>query len=449
MPRPIIRTDKWPLQATAHQRKLMTLTISEYRRYCRALGIVVLSNWSTLANHPAPMPAVERLMHPTSKNPNPKHLYFHNQFYKFPSYLRRAAINFVLGQVSSFMSRYDSWLDGERSSPTARPPVFNAVSGCYPALYAGQLLKLDEKFTVASIKLWDGKEWLWHDAPIKKTRERHKLGILKSPSLILRGKECHLSAPVKLTPPSILDRSKVCAVDVGINTLATASVIDSTGTVAARKFFHQAADIDRRNRRAQLIRKKARKTAKLGRGFCKSLYRKARNINEQIAQLTSRQIVDFARKNGASVIVLENLKGWRPRGGRQRSTMRQKFHNWLHRRLADLIEMKFEEIGGKVEYVYARGTSSYAYDGSGLLKRDPKQYEIATFSTGKIYNCDLNASYNIGARYWAWKLRLTHRKDGQLPEDKSSPGKPRMPVTLSTLWSAKDRESDTPHLRAA
>ncbi|WP_341873605.1 oxidoreductase [Azotobacter salinestris] len=48
---------------------------------------------------------------------------------------------------------------------------------------------------------------------------------------------------------------------------------------------------------------------------------------------------------------------------------------------------------------------------------------------GKRYNCDLNASYNIAVPYWAWKLKLTRRKDGQLPEDRSSLGKPGMPVT--------------------
>ncbi len=72
--------------------------------------------------------------------------------------------------------------------------------------------------------------------------------------------------------------------------------------------------------------------------------------------------------------------------------------------------------------------------------------EYRAYCTGKQYNCDLNASYNIAARYWAWKLKLTRRKDGQLPEDKSSPGKPRMPVTLSTLWQ---REQEAPHLCAA
>ena len=377
-------------------------------------------------------------MHPTNKNPQPKHRYFDRQFYKFPSYLRRAAIEFVKGQVSSYISRYDDWLDGKRKHSHAKPPVFNPVSGCYPALYRGQLYKLDAQFKTVSIKLWDGKQWLWHQIPIKATRQRHTQGELKSPSLII-GKSIHLSVPVSLTPARLNSHQRVLAVDIGINTLATASVVTSSGTVTARGFFHPAADIDRRNQRANTIRQKARKTAVLSKGFCKGHYRKARHINEQIAQLTSRQLVDFAREHQADTIVLEHLKGWRPQGGRKRSALKQKFHQWLHRRLADLIEMKFIEMGGKVVYVYARGTSSWAYDGSGKLKRDPKQYELATFSTGKKYNCDLNASYNIGARYWAMVLKLTHRKDEQAAKGQSSCAAPRIPVTLSTLWGTQSR----------
>lgn len=73
-------------------------------------------------------------------------------------------------------------------------------------------------------------------------------------------------------------------------------------------------------------------------------------------------------------------------------------------------------------------------------------FELATYASGKRYNCDLNASYNIAVHYWAWKLKLTRRKDGQLPEDRSSLGKPGMPVTLSTLWL---REREAPHQCAA
>lgn len=434
MNKAMIRTDKWPLQATAQQKELMRLTLHEYRAFCRAVSIVILNNWPVLCQADSFCAATERLIHPTAKNPETRHTYFQKRFYKFPSYLRRAAIEFAKGQVSSYLTRYAAWQRGERKSRTAKPPVFNSASGCYPAMYRGQLFKFNEDYTRASLKLWDGKEWLWHDMGIKKVRQRHLQNTMKSPSLIV-GKHCHLSVPFSIKKVSRPSSEHVCSVDVGINTLAVASIVSRNGTVAARRFFHPAADIDRRDKRCTLIRAKARKTAKLSQGFCSTLYRKVHNYNEHIAQAVSRQLVNFALEQGVDVIALENLKGWRPKAGAKRSSMKQRFHTWLHRRLATLIEQKFTEVGGKVVYVYARGTSSWAFDGSGRIKRNPKQHELATFASGKQYNADLNASYNIGARYWAWKLKLTHRKDGQLPADKSSAGKPRIPVTLSTLWN--------------
>ncbi len=109
--------------------------------------------------------------------------------------------------------------------------------------------------------------------------------------------------------------------------------------------------------------------------------------------------MNFALKHGASTIVFEDLKGWRPKGGKKRSTLKQKFHGWLHRRLVLLTEQKFQEVGGKVQFVYARGTSSWAFDGSGQVQRSKQQYELAVFPNGKQYNADLGASYNIAARY--------------------------------------------------
>ena len=44
------------------------------------------------------------------------------------------------------------------------------------------------------------------------------------------------------------------------------------------------------------------------------------------------------------------------------------------------------------------------YDGSGQVLRDPKNHSLCTFQTGKRYNCDLSASYNIGARYFIREL---------------------------------------------
>ena len=61
-----------------------------------------------------------------------------------------------------------------------------------------------------------------------------------------------------------------------------------------------------------------------------------------------------------------------------------------------------------VSRICAWGTSRLAFDGSGSVLRgreaDLGSYSVCQFRTGKIYNCDLNASYNLGARYYIREL---------------------------------------------
>ena len=82
-------------------------------------------------------------------------------------------------------------------------------------------------------------------------------------------------------------------------------------------------------------------------------------------------------------------------------------------------------------------TSKYAYDGSGLVKRDSKNYALAKFSNGRRYNADLNGCQNVGARYWYRTLtqKLSSRNGSEVWLSKSSFQTPRIPVTLSVLWS--------------
>ena len=439
----IIRTDKWVLAATPAAKRNLAATVREYRAYCRALSYVVMGHWAQLTESKNFCSAVERLIHPTRRNSQPKYSYFHQRFYKFPSYLRRAAIEFVKGQVSSYLTRYRAWQSGQRKHRQERPPQFNPEAGCYPALYGGNVFQLDGELTVARIKVWNSSDWVWQAVPIASKGRRHLWGQRQSPTLVVTPTRCQLAVPFRLDP-NPLSGEAVCAVDVGINTLATASIVRSDGTVAARRFFHPAVDIDRRDKLADSIRRKARKTKTLHPGFCRGLYRRMRHLNRNIAEQTSRRIADFAAAHGASVVVFEDLQGWKPKAGRKRSGMKKRFHHWLHRSLVERTAEKFRELGGSAQTVYPRGTSSWAFDGSGRIRRDKRQYELATFPNGKRYNADLNASYNIGARYWAHKLGLTRRKDGQVPHGRSPCGTPRMPATLSLLW-----DGEAAHGRAA
>ena len=198
--------------------------------------------------------------------------------------------------------------------------------------------------------------------------------------------------------------------------------------------------------RLKRLCKKASLTGKLQKGFARGLYRKAGNINREIGQKVSARLVKIAKQYGVKYIVFEHLKGWRPRGGKKRSTLKQRFHNWLHRRIVNLTEMKWSELGGKVVFVNPRGTSSYAYDGSGKLKRgatprrltaqgnalrSSSNYELAVFVNGKKYNCDLSASYNIGARFI---LKLCGGNSPEVGQGKNSCPSPRSRGTLSMLW---------------
>ncbi len=221
----IVRTDRWQLNPTPEQLSYLEATVSEYRLFCKALSYVAMGHWTEILGSTSRCAAIEKLIHKTSSNPNPRHQYFQKRFYKFPSYLRRAAIEFVGGQVSSFQTRYYDWQSGKRKRRDALPPRFNPEAGCYPALYRGQCIKFDSNFTVAEIKVWNGSDWVWTEVQITRVRERHLISHSKglSPSLIVRNDKAHLSIPFKLHP-SKLGGKLVCAVDVGINTTATASL---------------------------------------------------------------------------------------------------------------------------------------------------------------------------------------------------------------------------------
>ncbi|WP_424096936.1 IS200/IS605 family accessory protein TnpB-related protein [Moorena producens] len=404
-PNKIIRTDKWRINPTPYQKELLGKTVEVYRHACQFLVGIIYTHWSELGELTADQltPAVEKLMHQTAKRPSIKYPQFKKAFYKFPSYLRRAAIAFSAGQVSSFVTRYREWQSGGRKRKDAKPPKLNADTGCYPSLYKGQCYKL-HGYDQVEIKVFNGYDWVWATVEITGLRERHLVATNKmmSPSLVLNERGCHLSVPFNCKPEKRKPEANVTAVDLGINTTATIAVVTHSGTVIHREFIHPGRDIDRRDKRLKSVSVRASKTmgkaGKLHKGFCSKTYQKAARINNQIGHIVSKRIVQIADQFNSEAIVFENLKGWKPKGGRKRSNLRQRFHGWLKAKIRDFTLEKWAELGGKVIEVVAAYTSKLAFDGSGIVKRNSKKYSLATFASGKRFNADLNGAYNIGAR---------------------------------------------------
>ncbi|MDF5719681.1 MAG: transposase [Rhizonema sp. PD37] len=449
----LIRTDVWDLKATPEQKKLMILTIEEYRKFLHPLVIIVNSQWVNLIDLTSKerINAVERMIHQTADNPDPKHKYFqkvvnkHPSFRKFPSYLRRAASSDAIGIVSSFQTRYKDWQLGNRKHRHAQPPSLTSMCNTYPALYKGQQVKYRQNYQLVDIKVWNGKDWVWQMCiPVKKHGlNRHLIegNKIKSPALVVNKHACQLSMSVEIKKVDLPEKTFVCSVDMGINNAATASIVGQNGTVKARKFINPARDIDRRNKRRMMIARKSKQTKNitnsvLPSGFCKGIYRTSSNINLQISRTVTREIVEFAQLYNVKVIVFENLEGWKAKGGRRKSLQKQKFHLWCHRKIVELVSDRWTELGGKITFINPKYTSAYAYDGSGRVKRDKTNYSLCCFKTGKKYHSDLNASYNIAARYW-YAVMMGDDNYSRVFEGKSSHGTQRTPVTLGTLRSQR------------
>jgi len=94
----------------------------------------------------------------------------------------------------------------------------------------------------------------------------------------------------------------------------------------------------------------------------------------------------------------------------------------------------------RISHICAWGTSRLAYDGSGPVQRGRDggfhTYELCRFSNGKVYNCDLSASYNIGARYFIREILKSLDASSRLDIEAKVPQcSKRSTCTFSTLIS--------------
>lgn len=350
---------------------------------------------------------MEILTHRTKNNPDPKYD-FGKDFYKFPSYLRRAAIAEALGKVSSYESNLALW---EKTHEGKRPgkPTAGYV---YPALYRDNTFVRIDDYT-AKIKVWIRNTWDWVTISLRKTDvdyiRKHCQGRKECvPTLRKRHKYWVLtfSFEEEVELPDVpVEEQTILSVDLGINSACVCTAMRSDGTILGRKFLNLPAEEDCLRHALNRIRKAqqhgSRKTP--------VLWARAKGINDRIAVCTAQFIADTAVMYDAATIVFESLD---TRGKKKGSrSKRQRIHHWRAQYVQNMVTDKAHRLGIRISRVNAWGTSSLAYDGSGKVIRGKeagfKTNAMCQFQNGKQYNCDLNASYNIGARYYIREILKT------------------------------------------
>ena len=256
-----------------------------------------------------------------------------------------------------------------------------------------------------------------------------------APTLQKRGKEWFLDFPfeekVKLCNADV-NQQTILAVDLGINTAATISVMSSDGTILGRHFCHLNKEIDHLMHSINRIKKAQQhcnyKTPRL--------WARTKGINHDISVKTAQFIIDVAVLYNADVIVFEHLD----RKGKLRGSKKQKLHIWRSQEVQAITANKAHRLGMRISHICAWGTSKFAYDDSGAVLRgkdaDMATYSICKFTNGKIYNCDLSASYNIGARYFIREILKSLDESLRLDIEAKVPRcSKRSTCTLSTLIS--------------
>ena len=417
-----------------HYNRIFTDTVKLYREAVDFFIGVCLAEWgmlSTISGNLAQQRYIEIHTHSTRNNPSPKHSFDHH-FYKFPSYLRRSAISAAIGKVSSYKSNLANYEAGTDK----RKPSVPKAGYVFPAMYRDNCFIRTDTYT-ARVKVFIRNTWDWLDVELKKSdvdyiNRRCKSRKECSPVLRKRGKEWFLDfafeEKVKLSEAPIQERI-IVAVDLGLNNVCTCSVMTAEGTILDRKFLSLPREQDSLNHAINRIKKAqqhgARKTPRLWAG--------AKGISDDIAVKTANFIMDTAILWSADVIVFEHLE----LRGKKRGSKKERLHYWKAQYVQSMVEHKAHRLSMRISRVCAWGTSKLAYDGSGPVERGIQgNYSICKFQNGKIYNCDLSASYNIGARYFVREILKSLPETVRLDTEAKAPEcAKRTTCTFSTLIS--------------
>ena len=378
---------------------------------------------------------VEGLIH-TTRDHTAAYSTFDRKFYKFPSYLRRDAINTAIGKVFSYKSMVQNW---ESSGRKGKRPFLNRTQDVMPCLYRGNTFW--QNGTEVRIKMYDGHDWIWHAAQVRLTDylyiQKHMANWKEcAPILTKRNHKYELRFAFTRADSSFpkyvkdTEADTVIGIDLGINTDAVCSVVQEDGTVTGSEFINSPVEKDRLYGLLNTIRKSQQHGTRRN----PVLWRYVNHYQDAIARHTVSAIVSYAVKSGAQIIVFEHLQI----SGKKRGSKKQRLALWRKREIQRRTEAMAARYGIRVSYICAVNTSRLAFDGSGAVVRGKdagfKNQKLCRFRNGKVYNADLSASRNIAARYFLRMLIKSMPAKALLPVQAKVPelGR-RTRCTLATL----------------
>ena len=392
---------------TKKLRNIVANTLALYNSALNYVCDVVLKHYDEIKelNNLEGRMYLEHLIHNT-KNNIAKYD-FDSMYYKLPCYLLRDIESKAIGHIFSYKSNLDNYKK-ERYNKISNGKKFKkrepSLSKCnlLPSFYKGNMYKMISENKIA-LKIYEDNDWKYEEFKLKKNDLKYinKInGKRYNPEIKIIGKKTYIKFTFEIEDLKLQDKELnkriICGVDLGVNNDATISIMNYEGTILGRHFINT----NNKDLMNHLLNKKRKIQRNSGNyKYLRNLHinNKINSINENIVNHTANQIIKICLSYGVDVIVFENL---RHKFKRAKRSFRARLHRWRKIAIYNKAYEMAHRNGIRVSTVNPNGTSRYAYDGSGLVERDNDNYSICKFVSGKTYNCDLSASYNIAARYY-------------------------------------------------
>lgn len=249
----------------------------------------------------------ENLIHNTKNN---KAKYdFDDKFHKMPTYMRRNVINMALGYLSSYHSNLENWENTDAKTRGNKPTLQKHLNQ-FPTFYKDNMyVSKNIDNDKVQLKLFINNDWKWVVIKLKHTdmqyiRKHLQNAKMSVPTLEKKHHKWFLrfvfEEDVKLKDT----KDTILAIDLGINTDATCSVIKKDGTILARNFINFASEKDQLNHTLNKIKKVSQK---YGSHNTTKLWRIAKFRNDELARKIAKAITDYATEQNVDVIVFEHL----------------------------------------------------------------------------------------------------------------------------------------------
>ena len=254
--------------------------------------------------------------------------------------------------------------------------------------------KMQEKFKVKSLNFLIPKK-------LEKLVNLESIKMIKIGNI--RDGKCKMYIIYEKEEKSKAEGSNIMAIDLGMDNIATCTNKDNkesliiAGENLKSKIGYINKEIDRlKGIQMKMIGSKNYKNTKK----INKLYEQRRNYSNTYMHKASRMIMNYAKENGCSTIVIGNIKNIK-----QNMKKNKRFVEMPLQNLVQKIEYKAKLEGIEVEKIREEYTSGVSSIDKEEINREnynkARRIKRGLFKTnsGKIINADVNGSINILRKY--------------------------------------------------